>query len=54
MEAKNMDSMSETDKIIRAPTCLDKPVKMVYEGEPITREEALKIWFEILQKNLKQ
>ena len=53
MTAKTTDLMNETDKVICAPTCLGKPVKMVYEGEPITREEALKIWFEILQ-NLKQ
>ena len=53
MEAKNTDSMSVTDKIIEAPTCLGKTVKIVYEGTPATREEALKKWFEILQ-NLKQ
>lgn len=52
MEAKNMDLMSEMDKAIYAPTCLGKPVKIVYEGKPITREEAFKLWFEILQ-NLK-
>jgi hypothetical protein len=53
MEVKNTDSMSVTDKVICAPSCLGKPVKVAYEGEPTTREEALKIWFEILQ-NLKQ
>ena len=53
MEAKNTDLMNETVKVIEAPTCLGKTVKIVYEGTPVTREEALKIWFEILQ-NLKQ
>ena len=53
MTQKTMDSMSVTDKVICAPTCLGKPVKIAYEGEPVTREEALKLWFEILQ-NLKQ
>lgn len=53
MEAKNTDLMNVTDKVICAPTCLGKPVKVAYEGEPITREEAIKKWFEILQ-NLKQ
>ena len=53
MTQKTTGSMSVTDKIIYVPTCLGKPVKVAYEGEPITRDEALKIWFEILQ-NLKQ
>ena len=53
MIQKNMDSTNVTDKVIYVPTCLGKPVKVIYEGEPITREEALKLWFEILQ-NLKQ
>ena len=42
MEAKNTDLMNVTDKVICAPTCLGKPVKVAYEGEPITREEAIK------------
>lgn len=53
MEVKNMDLTNVTDKVIYVPTCLGKPIKIVYEGEPITREEALELWFEILQ-NLKQ
>lgn len=52
MEAKNTDLMNVTDKVIYVPTCLGKPVKVAYEGEPITREEALKLWIEIL-RNIK-
>ncbi len=50
MEVKNTDLMNETDEVIYVSTYLDKPIKVVYEGEPITKEEALKLWFEILQK----
>ena len=52
MIVKIMDSTSVTDKVIYAPTGSGKLVKVAYEGEPITRAEALKLWFEILQ-NLK-
>ena len=49
MTQKITDSTSVTDEVIYVST-FDKPVKVVYEGEPITKEEALKLWFEILQK----
>ena len=51
MEVKNMDLMNATDNKIFLTS--EKPLKVVFEGEPISREEALKLWFEILQK-LKQ
>jgi hypothetical protein len=31
----------------------EKPVKVVFEGKPISQEEAIKIWLNILQ-NFKQ
>lgn len=48
MEVKNMDSMNVMDNKIFLTS--EKPLKVVFEGEPISREEALKLWFEILQK----
>ena len=53
MTRKIMDLTNETVNIIEARTCSGKTIKIVIEGEPITQEEALKLWFEILQ-NLKQ
>ena len=52
MTQKTTDSTSVTDKVIYVPTGSGKPVKVAYEGEPITREEALKLWIEIL-RNIK-
>ena len=51
MEAKNTDLMSETDNKIFLTS--EKPVKVVFEGKPISQEEAIKIWLNILQ-NFKQ
>ena len=53
MTQKTTDLTNEMGNIIYIPAGIDKTIKVVYEGEPVTREEALKIWFEILQ-NLKQ
>lgn len=51
MEVKNMVLTSEMDNKVFLTS--EKPLKVVFEGEPISREEAIKIWFNILQ-NVKQ
>ena len=51
MEVKNMVSTNEMDNKVFLTS--KKPLKVVFEGEPISQEEAIKIWLSILQ-NFKQ